>query len=113
MPWHVESAMNSEIALMPDAAPPQSTNAPAVSVIVPTRNRADLLEGTLNGVRAQSWADYEVVVIDDGSSSETRARYEQIWTSLDQRFRLIAASEAASIGCGPAAMRNLAARHAV
>jgi glycosyltransferase involved in cell wall biosynthesis len=86
--------------------------APAVSVILPTRNRLALLKRALDGVRAQNWTDYEVIVADDGSNSETRAKYAEMWTTLDERFRLISISESATIGCGPAAARNFAARHA-
>lgn len=41
------------------------------SVIIPTFNRLDLLKRTLNSVWAQTFRDYEVIVIDDGSSDET------------------------------------------
>jgi glycosyltransferase involved in cell wall biosynthesis len=49
------------------------TTAPAVSVITPTRNRAKLLQETLDSVAAQSFADWEHVVVDDGSDDETPA----------------------------------------
>jgi glycosyltransferase involved in cell wall biosynthesis len=40
---------------------------PAVSVIVPVRNRRVLLRRTLDALAAQTFTDYEVVVVDDGS----------------------------------------------
>jgi glycosyltransferase involved in cell wall biosynthesis len=40
---------------------------PRVSVIVPVRDRADLLAKTLRGLAEQTYVDFEVVVIDDGS----------------------------------------------
>ncbi|MEX0874345.1 MAG: glycosyltransferase family A protein [Actinomycetota bacterium] len=40
---------------------------PRVSVIVPVRDRAGLLAETLRGLADQTYVDFEVVVIDDGS----------------------------------------------
>src|SRR5450759_1400233 len=45
---------------------------PRVSVIVPTFNRARLIRETLDSVLEQTYADYECLVIDDGSSDDTR-----------------------------------------
>ena len=41
---------------------------PAVSVIIPTHNRTNLLIAALDSVNAQTYRDYEVIVIDDGST---------------------------------------------
>jgi glycosyltransferase involved in cell wall biosynthesis len=47
---------------------------PKISVIIPTRNRSHLLERALQSVLNQTMKDYEVIVINDGSTDET-ARY--------------------------------------
>ena len=44
---------------------------PLVSVITPTRNRAKLLEETLDSVAAQTLSAWEHLVIDDGSDDGT------------------------------------------
>jgi len=44
---------------------------PLFSVIIPTYNRADLLSETLASVSAQTFKDYEVIVVDDGSTDQT------------------------------------------
>lgn len=44
---------------------------PRVSVVVPTYNRADLLRDCLSSIVAQTYDDYEVVLIDDGSTDDT------------------------------------------
>lgn len=44
---------------------------PRISVIVPTRNRADLLPELLRALDVQTHPNYEVIVVDDASSDET------------------------------------------
>ncbi|HEU5152447.1 MAG TPA: glycosyltransferase [Iamia sp.] len=41
---------------------------PRVSVVIPTRDRHDLLDQALRALDRQRWTDMEVVVVDDGSS---------------------------------------------
>lgn len=41
------------------------------SVIIPTYNRAAILKDTLSSVLAQDFDDYEVIVVDDGSTDQT------------------------------------------
>jgi GalNAc5-diNAcBac-PP-undecaprenol beta-1,3-glucosyltransferase len=44
---------------------------PFFSIIIPTYNRANLIAATLQTVLQQDFADYEVLVIDDGSTDDT------------------------------------------
>jgi glycosyltransferase involved in cell wall biosynthesis len=44
---------------------------PKVSICVPTYNRKDYLRETLDSIFAQTYKDYEVVVVDDGSTDGT------------------------------------------
>jgi GT2 family glycosyltransferase len=46
---------------------------PFFSVIIPTYNRSDLLREALQSVFAQEYSDYEVIVVDDGSTEEIAA----------------------------------------
>ena len=46
---------------------------PLFSVIIPTYNRVSYLRQTLESVWRQTFADYEVIVVDDGSTDETAA----------------------------------------
>lgn len=41
---------------------------PRVSVVIPVRNRADLLARTLDALAAQRYESFEVIVVDDGST---------------------------------------------
>src|SRR5688572_20249153 len=44
---------------------------PFFSVIVPTYNREALIKATLNSVLAQSFIDFEIIVVDDGGKDNT------------------------------------------
>jgi glycosyltransferase involved in cell wall biosynthesis len=61
-----------------------------VSIILPTYNRADLIEEALNSVWAQSYRPIELIIIDDGSTDDTR-QIVQNWScklERDQTFHL-------------------------
>ena len=45
--------------------------APLVSVVIPTYNRAHLIEATLESVASSSWRPVEIVIADDGSTDGT------------------------------------------
>jgi glycosyltransferase involved in cell wall biosynthesis len=55
-----------------------SASSPRVTVALPTYNRAELLRQTLTGILSQDFPldDYEVLVIDNNSSDQTRAVVE-------------------------------------
>lgn len=44
---------------------------PLVSVIIPAFNRERVIAKAIHGVLAQTFQDFEVIVVDDGSSDET------------------------------------------
>lgn len=59
--------------------------APFFSIILPTYNRARMIPGALQTVKRQTFSDYEVLIVDDGSVDET-PRMIQEWTR-DPRFK--------------------------
>lgn len=58
-----------------------------VSIIIPTYNRADMILTALESVLAQTYSDWEAIVVDDGSTDATR---DVISVVKDDRVRYIA-----------------------
>lgn len=77
---------------------------PSISVIIPAFNRAHLLAHAIDSVLAQRFTDFELIVVDDGSTDGSAAlvgRYD------DPRVRLIEQAN-----CGSNAARNAGIRAA-
>ncbi|GAA0570052.1 glycosyltransferase family 2 protein [Rhizomicrobium electricum] len=77
---------------------------PTISVVIATKNRAPALKRLLACIRDQDMADLECIVVDDGSSPDTLAAYNQIWIGLDERFQLHLRQDRQP--GGPSRMRN-------
>lgn len=57
-----------------------------VSVIIPVYNSADFIERTLSSVAAQTFRDFEIIVVDDGSK-DASGEIVKKWTARDSRVR--------------------------
>jgi glycosyltransferase involved in cell wall biosynthesis len=84
-------------------APAASAGTPQVSVVIPTRSRSGLLALTLRGVLRQRGVDFEVVVVDDGSTDDTAAMVTRLG---DGRVRLLRHDR--SLGVSAARNRGIA-----
>lgn len=62
--------------------------APLVSVIMPCWNAARTLDEALESILAQTFGDFEVVAVDDGSDDDTPELLEA-WARRDSRVRVI------------------------
>lgn len=63
-----------------------SDQKPLVSVIVPAYNAACFLPESISSVLAQTWRDFELIVVNDGSTDGTMACVEAF---TDRRIRLV------------------------
>lgn len=75
-----------------------------ISVVIPLYNKADTIERTLESVFAQTYKDYEIIIVDDGSTDGSAEIVERI---ADSRIRLIRQKNA-----GVSAARNRGVREA-
>ncbi len=78
---------------------------PTISVIMAAYNGAALIEETLASLKAQTFGDFEIVVVDDKSTDDTLAVLRR-WD--DPRLRVIEAE----VNGGPVRARNIAVAHA-
>lgn len=61
---------------------------PRVSVVIPTRNRADDLRARVSEIANQSLSDHELVIVDDGSEDHTPSVAE-LAAAADERVRYV------------------------
>ncbi len=74
-----------------------------ISVVIPTFNRADILRRTLNLLATQNFTDFEVVVVDDGSTDSTPRLLAEFQKKVDFPLHFFTQKNS-----GAAAARNLA-----
>jgi glycosyltransferase involved in cell wall biosynthesis len=75
-----------------------TSNAPLVSIVVPTYNRRALLAEAIRSIHAQSCTSWELFVVDDGSTDETAGSL-----LADSRIQLLAAPHGGNV----ARLRNM------
>ena len=73
---------------------------PVVSVIVPAHNYGHVLRETIESVRAQTFTSWECIVIDDGSTDDTRKVLDEV-AKKDGRIRCYSQTQQ-----GPSPTRN-------
>lgn len=59
-----------------------------ISVIVPVYNAENYIDGCIESILAQTYTDFEILLIDDGSKDMSGAKCDE-WASLDKRIRVI------------------------
>ena len=58
---------------------------PKISVVIPSYNRAEYISATIDSILAQTYEDFEIVFIDDGSTDNTA---EIVKTYMDKDIRV-------------------------
>lgn len=76
-------------------------NYPGLSIVLPTYNRSKFLATAFDSIRNQTFQNWELIVVDDGSTDNTRELVEALKDSLFQPVRYLYQSNQ-----GPAAARN-------
>lgn len=90
----------------------RNLNMPKVSIITPTYNRAYVLWKTILSVQNQSFADWDLIIVDDNSSDDTEKLVRQF--HQDNRIKLVknryshSAAGARKTGCEHATGRYIA-----
>ena len=75
---------------------------PNVSVVIPTYNRAQLVTEAIDSVLMQTYKDYEIIVVDDGSTDDT----EQVLVPYRDRIRYIYQENQGGAAARNAGIRN-------
>lgn len=61
---------------------------PLVSVVIPTFNRAGMIEAAVQSVQAQTYPHWEIIISDDGSTDNSRAVVQKLM-GRDNRVRFV------------------------
>ena len=67
----------------PDGRPPR------LSIILPTYDRARFMPEAIASIRAQAFDDWELIVVDDGSTDGTRGLVEELFGGVRQPTRYV------------------------
>ncbi len=79
------------------------TQSPLVSIIIPTFNRAHLIVETLDSVLAQTYENWECIIVDDGSSDNTE---QLIAEFIKKEPRISYFKKPKNLPKGPSSARN-------
>lgn len=82
---------------------------PKVSIIIPLYNRQVLVSETLMSVQQQQYANWEALIVDDGSTDQSYQVVEE-WAKKDERFRLFQRNR---VPKGAPTCRNIGLKNAI
>ncbi|HUK37004.1 MAG TPA: glycosyltransferase family 2 protein, partial [Vicinamibacterales bacterium] len=77
-----------------------------VSIITATRNRPAVLAKALESIAQQTFTDYELLVVDDGSPDDVHEQYLELLKAFDGRARVLRRDPVRDKSGNPAIARN-------
>jgi glycosyltransferase involved in cell wall biosynthesis len=80
-----------------------SDGAPRISVVIPVYNRRETIKAAIHSVLSQTFNDFELIVVDDGSTDETLS---EVMSISDTRITVLQQSNN-----GPSSARNVGVMH--
>lgn len=92
---------------MVSASPERAPGLPAVSVCMPVFNGSRFLPEVFSSLAAQTFKDYELIVVDDGSTDDSASQSERLMAQHDIRGLVVR-----SANRGAEQARDLACSHA-
>ncbi|MBP2653930.1 MAG: Poly-beta,6 N-acetyl-D-glucosamine synthase PgaC/IcaA [Firmicutes bacterium] len=89
--------------------PPEYEEYPFVSVIIPAHNEREAIKSTVNSVLASDYPNFEVIVVDDGSTDETPEILKEL-AAANEALRIILVQKnmgkAYALRCGTMASKG-------
>ena len=96
----IKTDISEEQLIIPENVTTQMK--PTFTIVIPTYNRSTVILDAINSVLVQTFPDFELIVVDDGSQDDTLKLLEKV---IDPRLRVLAQSNG-----GACKARNLGAR---
>jgi|GEM_PF-842000 len=86
---YTRQALAGQLAGILDRVQQRYSAEPLVSIVIPAYNAAPFLERALQSVLDQTYTNYEVVFIDDGSEDDTSSVVERFSEKFGERLRYV------------------------
>jgi glycosyltransferase involved in cell wall biosynthesis len=104
--WPSPASNDATTAALPADERLRPAMTPAVTVVIPTWNRCAMAAEAVESVLAQTWRDFELIVVDDGSNDSTAEHLSRMLHERREPGDVAVRIERIENRRGPAAARN-------